>query len=65
MKTKIEMVRRQIDMKTHDQASEDLKYWLSKTPQERIVAVTFLVRQMLEPGERMDKSVFIRRKLKD
>jgi hypothetical protein len=65
MKRKIAMVKRQIDMKTHDQTAEDLKYWLSKTPQERLAAVTFLVRQMLEPGQRMDRSVFIRRKLKE
>lgn len=65
MSRKIAMVKAQFDMKTYDQASEDLKYWLNKTPQERIAAVTFLVRQMLEPGQRMDRSVFIRRKLKE
>lgn len=65
MSRKIAMVKAQFDMKTYDQASEDLKYWLSKTPQERIAAVTFLVHQQLKPGERMDRTVFIRRKLKD
>ncbi|ACT91403.1 hypothetical protein [Dyadobacter fermentans] len=64
MSREIAMVKAQFDIKTYDQAGEDLKYWLSKTPQERIAAVTFLVHQQLEPGERMDKTVFIRRKLK-
>lgn len=64
MGRKIAMVRQQFDKDTHNQASEDLKYWLSKTPQERIAAVTFLVHQMLEPGQRMDKTVFSQRKMK-
>ena len=58
------MVRAQFDMKTYDQASQDLEYWLSKTPQERIAAVTFLVNQQLKPGQKMDRTVFFRRKLK-
>ncbi|MBO9614680.1 MAG: hypothetical protein J7619_18410 [Dyadobacter sp.] len=64
MNRKIAMVKRQFDMKTHDQANEDLEYWLTKTPQERIAAVTFLVNQQLKPGQKMDRTVFIRRKLK-
>lgn len=64
MARKIAMVRRQVDMKTSDQAEDDLNYWLSKTPQERIAAVTFLVNQMLKPLERMDKTVFSQRKMK-
>lgn len=65
MKRKIAMIKRIVDMKMHCQQSDDLAYWLSKTPQERLAAVTFLVNQMLKPGERMDKTVFIRRKLKE
>jgi len=64
MARKIEMVKRQLDMKTADQAADDLDYWLTKTPQERLAAVTFLIMQTLEPGERMDKTVFIRRTLR-
>lgn len=51
-------------MKATDQAADDLDYWLSKTPQERIAAVTFLVNQMLKPSQRMDKTVFSQRKMK-
>lgn len=64
MARKIDMVRRQVDMKAADQAEDDLKYWLSKTPQERIAAVTFLVNQMLNPSQRMDKTVFSQRNMK-
>ena len=58
------MVKHQYDMKTHDQASRDLEYWLTKTPQERLAAVTFLIKQKLKPGQGMDKTVFSTRKLK-
>ncbi|MGG7663590.1 hypothetical protein [Dyadobacter sp. BHUBP1] len=64
MMRKIAMVKRQVDMKAVDQADDDLKYWLSKTPQERIAAVTFLVNQMLKPSQRMDKTVFSQRNMK-
>jgi hypothetical protein len=43
-------------LKNHNEKAEDLKYWLSKTPQERIAAVTFLRSQILKPGQRMDKT---------
>jgi hypothetical protein len=61
---KIAMVKRQVDMKAADQVEDDLNYWLSKTPQERIAAVTFLVNQLLKPFQRMDKTVFSQRKMK-
>ena len=64
MVRKIAMVKHQYDLKTYDQASCDLEYWLTKTPQERLAAVTFLISQKLKPGERMDKTVFSQRKLK-
>ncbi len=64
MGRKIATVKHQYDMKTHDQASRDLEYWLTKTPQERLAAVTFLIKQKLKPGQGMDKTVFSTRKLK-
>ena len=33
------MVVRKFNMFEHDQAADDLKYWLSKSPLERISAV--------------------------
>lgn len=59
MARKIAMVRQQFDMKMHDQASEDLKYWLSKTPQERLAAVTFLVHQVLELDNEWTKQYLV------
>ena len=64
MGRKIAMVKHQHDMKTHDQASRDLEYWLTKIPQERLAAVTFLIKQKLKPGQGMDKTVFSTRKSK-
>jgi len=51
-------------MKDADDADRDVAYWLSKTPQERIAAVTFLVMQTLKPGARMDKTIVVKRKMK-
>ena len=38
-----------------DQYSEDLKFWLSKTPAERIEAVEFLRRQYHGSAERLQR----------
>jgi hypothetical protein len=50
-------------LKEIDEEEEDIKYWLSRPPQERIAAVTRLISKSLEPGQRMDKTVIVRRKL--
>jgi len=64
MARQIAMVKSQVSLKTHDQGVEDIEYWLSRTPQERIAAVTFLVNQFLSPGQRMDKTAYSKRNLK-
>jgi hypothetical protein len=46
-----------------DQGS-DLAFWLSKTPQERVAAVTFLSMQQLKEGERMNRTIVNKFKLK-
>jgi len=51
-------------MKESDQAALNLQYWLSKTPQERLAAVTFLINQNLAPSQRMDKTKFSKKSLK-
>jgi len=58
----VPVVRRSV-LKNIDEGYEDLLYWLSKSPQERIAAVTQLRSHSLTPGQRMDKSVVIKRKL--
>ena len=64
MDRRIAMIKQQVNMKTSDQAADDLSYWLTKTPQERIAAVTFLVSHRLRPSQRMDKTYFTQRKMK-
>lgn len=58
------MVKNQVKMDEYNQSHEDIQYWLSKSPAERIAAVTFLVNQHLAPGQRMDKTVFCQKKMK-
>ena len=60
---KIVPVVRKAVLKEIDEGYEDLLYWLSKSPQERIAAVTNLRSHSLAPGQRLDKSVVIKRKL--
>ncbi len=43
---------------------EDFNYWLSRPVEERLRAVTFIVSQSVKPGQRLDKSVVLTRKLK-
>ena len=58
------MVAKQIGLKDTNQEMADLDYWLSKTPQERLRAVTILIRQNMIVGQRMDKTVASKRLMK-
>jgi hypothetical protein len=60
---KIVPVVRKAVLKEIDESYEDMLYWLSKTPQERIAAVTELPSHSLKPGQRLDKPVIIKRQL--
>ena len=60
---KIIPVVRKALLKDIDESYKDMLYWLSRTPQERIAEVTRLRSHMLEPGQRLDKTVVIKRKL--
>ena len=64
MQRKMAMIAKQIDLKDPNQEEADLEYWLSKTPQERLQAVTFLIRQNRAVGQRMDKTVASERWMK-
>ncbi len=64
MERQIKKVKNQVSVKYYDQGFEDMQYWLSKKPEERIAAVTYLINQNLLPGQRMDKTIFSQRKLK-
>lgn len=60
---KIVPVIRKAILKEIDEGYEDMVYWLSRSPQERIAAVTELRSHSLKPGQRLDKSVVIKRNL--
>ena len=60
---KIVPVVRKAVLKEIDEEQEDINYWLTKSPLERIAAVTSLIRQSLKPGERMDKTFVVKRQL--
>lgn len=57
-------VLRQVALKEANDDERDLAYWLTKTPNERISAVTAIVSQSLRPDQRMDKSFVSQRKLR-
>jgi hypothetical protein len=60
---KIVPVVRKALLKDIDESYEDMLYWLSRPPQERIAEVTRLISMDLKPGQRMDKTVLIKRQL--
>jgi len=51
-------------MKDIEDDDNDLEYWLSKTPGERIAAITFLVLSSIKPGTKMDRTHIVRIKAK-
>jgi hypothetical protein len=60
---KIVPVVRKANLKDIDEDLENLQYWLSRPPYERVAAVTQLIQSSLKPGQQMDKTAMIRRKL--
>ncbi|WP_158828775.1 hypothetical protein [Mucilaginibacter lacusdianchii] len=60
---KIVPIVRKAKLKDLDQEMEDIQYWLSRPPYERMAAVTRLIAMHLQPGQRMDKMFVTRRKL--
>ena len=52
----IEKTVKKFDLKRDSSIKEDLAYWLSKTPQERIAAIEFLRRQYHGSSERLQRS---------
>ena len=60
---KIVPVVRKVKLKDIDEDLENLHYWLSRPPQERLAAVTQLISFSLKPGQRMDKTVVCKRRL--
>lgn len=61
---KIHAVLRNVSLKEENKSDNDLNYWMDKTPTERLAALTFLVRQSIQKGQRMDKTRLVKRRLK-
>jgi hypothetical protein len=60
---KILMVAKKVKMRTHDEVKQNLNYWLSRPVGERLDAVTRLSAQLKKrPDQRMDKSIYRKRK---
>lgn len=55
---------RKVLLKGANDAGNDLDYWLSKPPSERVAAVTYIISQSLHQGQRMDKQKIIKRKIR-
>ncbi|MDB4921699.1 MAG: hypothetical protein JWQ54_3682 [Mucilaginibacter sp.] len=60
---KIVPIVRKAVLKEIDESYEDMLYWLSKTPQERMAEVTRLCSHFLKPGQRLDRTILIKRLL--
>jgi hypothetical protein len=52
----IEKTVKRLDLKTDSPIKEDLAYWLSKTPRERIAAIEFLRGQYHGSAARLQRS---------
>ena len=61
---KIMPIIRKVALKQANDYKQDLNYWMGKTPAERLAAVTFLTRQSIKKGQRMDKTTIVKRSLK-
>ena len=51
-------------LKDFDEKMQDLEYWLRRPAKERLSAVTFIISQTLEKGQRMDRTFVSVKKLK-
>jgi hypothetical protein len=52
----VERVVTKHNIKDFDSVKEDLAYWLSKTPEERVEAVEYLRRQLHGSSERLQRT---------
>lgn len=57
-------VVRKVLLENENEGEYNLAYWLTKTPKERLTAVTEIVSHSLEKSKRIDKSKIVKRKLK-
>jgi hypothetical protein len=62
---KIAPVVKRGKLKEMENDDNDLEYWLSKTPKERVQAITLLVLNSIPSGTKMDRTHIVRRKMKE
>lgn len=60
---KIAPVLRRVMMKDAKDEQHDMEYWLSRPVKERAAAVTFIISQSLEKGQRMDKTKLVKKRM--
>jgi hypothetical protein len=60
---KIAPVVRKVMLKEANDEQRDLEYWLSRPVIERAAAVTAIISQSLTKGQRMDKTIVVKRKM--
>lgn len=60
---KIKMIANRVDRIDHDEETQNRSFWLSRTPDERLNAVTILRSQVLVKGQRMNKEFGMKRKM--
>ncbi len=63
LQRKILPVVRKVALKDADDYTRDTAYWLSRPDSERLAAVTFLIRQTMKKGQRMDKTKIVKRRV--
>ena len=50
-------------LNTIEEQKGDLEYWLNQPAKDRIAAVTFIISQSLEAGQKMDRTCVVKRKM--
>ena len=55
----IERVIKKRDLNSHDEIKENLEYWLSRPPEERVAAVDYLRKQVYGDSVRLQRVVRI------
>jgi len=61
---KIAPVLRKVMLKDANDEERDVEYWLSRPVKERAAAVTFIISQSLDKGQRMDKTKLIKKTMR-
>jgi len=61
---KIIPVVQRMTLKQAKNSEGDLEYWLSQPASKRVAAVTFIISQSLKKGERMNKKMINKQKIK-